>query len=715
MAQHDTFAPGDDPLWRSLERILSFYQLRVDKGMAEAQIAVDWNKPLAPADVMLIARHLGLELSLHALAGIDIKELRKPSLILVPDKKYLIALPQDGPIPALWVPEGDVDVDELCISRKKDLFVMEFDRSAAATARADPDTPKAPWFWELFRKQTRDYIDIGMSTFFINIFALVTPLFSMTVFDRVVPNHAHETLLAVTIGITMAYIFNFGFKIIRGHVLGHVMARVATHLDTEFMDRLLRLSIPANKLTVGERFNLFSELQGLRDFFAGRLIPAIVDMPFFLLFLLVIYLIAPPVGGVVTVGVCAMLLVNLACRPSVGRTAKSNYKELRGKNAALMEYLTGAPALRMFNAIGSALFRWQRLADRVAQSSRRSMNATMLADDLSLTIMSMISVFSIVVGVYAIEDGGMTVGGLIACNMLVARTLMPIMALAATLGRLRQSLDTLKIIDRIFHLPAEANVTADYEPKGPFKGSMRLQDITFYHHGQVHPTLYRLNLDIRPGDRVGIIGRTGAGKSTITRLLEGSLSPQSGHLFIDGLTMDAIHPAEWRQGLGVVPQEPFVFSGTMRENILLGMRDGVDEAWLKQVLAMSGLEMLMKQAGYGIDFDVGEAGSRLSGGQRQSLAIARALIRKPTILLLDEPTNGMDNDLEMRVKTSLQAYMKDKTMVLVTHRTTLLSMVNRLVLIDQGGVTADGPPEDIMRKLSAVPQVPPASGASAHA
>lgn len=689
-----------DPLWRSLERILSFFQLRLDKDLAESQIAVDWNKPLTPPEVIQIGRHLGLDLNVRAIAGIDIPELRKPSLILLPDATSLVSLPHDNKLPALWVPEGAIDIDALCKNKQKTLYVLEFDKPAAASKRQDTDASRTAWFWELLRKQGRDYIDIGMATFFINMFMLITPLFSMTVFDRVVPNHAHETLLALTIGIVLAYVMNLGFKLIRGHVLGAVVARVAAQLDTDFMDHLLRLTIPAHKLTVGERFDLFHEMQGLRDFFASRLVPAIVDLPFFVLFLIVIYAISPSVALVVTVGVLLLLGVNWLCRVPVDRAAKKHFRDVRGKNAALVELLSGVTAIRMFNATGFTLFRWHHLAERGAESARRSQNMAGLADDISLTIMYLISIFVIVAGVGAIETGDMSLGGLVACNILVGRTLGPIMNLASVMGRLRQSLDSLKTIDNIFHLPAEPKVSADYEPKGPFSGAMRLQDVTFYHPGQVHPTLYRLTLDIRAGDKVGLIGRTGAGKSTITRLLDGSLKPQTGHVFADGLVLDAIHPAEWRHDLGIVPQEPFVFSGTLRDNILLGMRDEVDETWLKQVLAMSGLDVLMQQAGYGLDFDVGEAGSRLSGGQRQAMAIARALVRKPKILLLDEPTNGMDNDLELRVKAALHAYIRDKTLVMVTHRTSLLSLVDRLILIDQGGIAADGPSDTVIRGLT---------------
>jgi ATP-binding cassette subfamily B protein/ATP-binding cassette subfamily C protein LapB len=689
-----------DPLWSALERIFSFYHLILNKDLVGSQISIDWDASLKPADILLIARHLGLDVSVHAMAGIDIKNIQKPALVIIENLKSLVVLPQDDPIPALWVPNNDVDIDLLNASTKKNLYVFEFDKPHASLNREEEGKGNAQWFWSLLSKHARDYIDVGIATFFINLFVLITPLFSMTVFDRVVPNHAHETLIALTIGIVFAFIFNFGFKIIRGRILGLIVARLSSKLDGDLMNHLLRLKTNAHKLTVGERFDLFNELQGLRDFFASRLLPALVDLPFFVLFLLVIYIIGSSVALVVLVGVILLLSVNILCRATLRRSAAIHFREMRGKNAILVEMLTGVSTIRMFNAIGKNLFHWERLATRGAESARHNQEATGIADDLSLTIMSLTSIFVIVVGVNAIEKGDMTVGGLIACNILVSRTLSPIMGLTAVVGRIRQSLDSLKTIDNIFCLPAEPQLTADYALKGPFSGAMRLQDVTYYHQGQVNPTLYRLNLDIKPGEKVGLIGRTGAGKSTITRILDGSLTPQTGQIFIDNLVLNSIHPAEWRKDLGIVPQEPFIFSGTMRQNILLGIQDVVDENWMKQVVAMSGLDLVMQQAGYGLDFEVGEGGVRLSGGQRQSLAIARALIRKPKILLLDEPTNGMDNDLELRVKNALQEYAKDKTMVLVTHRTTLLNIVNRLVLIDQGSVAMDGASDEVIRKLS---------------
>ena len=691
-------APAGDPLWRSFERILNFHQVNVDKSLLEAQIAVDWSKKLTPSDILTIGRHLGLEVAVRSIAGIDLAGLTKPALVMKAEAWSFVSLPQQGAVPSLWVPEGEIDFDALRDSRARDLFVMEFDRRAAhlqATSAAD-----ASWFWDMLWRHKRDYVDIGLSTFFINLFALVVPLYSMTVFDRVVPNHAHETLLALSIGMFLAYLFNLGFKLVRSHVMNVVTARIATRIDIEFMDHLLRLNVPAQKLSVGERFDLFHELQGLRDFFAGRLLPAVVDLPFFLLFLIVIYSIAPGVSLVVLGGVVALLLTNLGARMATGGRAKAYFREARSKNAVLAEMLAGASTIRLFNATGAMLLKWQGLSDRLGRSGERRQRLASFADELSYMVMSLISMFVIIAGVSEIETGELSVGGLVACNILVSRTLSPIMGLAAVLGKLRQSLDSLKSIDTIFRLKVEPKVTADYAAKGPFTGAMRLQDITFYHPGQVHPTLYHLNLEIRPGELVGIIGRTGAGKSTITRLLDGTVTPQSGYVYVDNLALETVHPAEWRQSLGIVPQDPFFFAGSVRDNILLGVGEAVDEAWLKQVMSMSGLEPLLRQAGYGMDFQVGEGGQRLSGGQRQSLALARALIRKPNILLFDEPTNGMDNDLEQYVMNALRPYLQGRTLVMITHRTPLLAMVNRLVLIDRGAVAADGPTDEMMRRLA---------------
>ncbi len=698
----------DDPLWRSLTRVLQFYRLRLDPALAQAQIAVDWTRPLVPRDFVKIARHIGLEANQRAVTAADLEALSIPALIACGENLFCVFVPGgDGPA-QFWDPLSQTASPVLPEGMPRAFHAITIEKSTTqAPGRTllegnDP-APSLDWFWKPFWTHKRDFVDMTIATFFINLFALAIPIYTKNVYDRVVPNHAEETLVALTIGIVIAFAFNLGFKMVRGHVLETMAARLAARLDSDLMDQILRLSVPGHQMSVGEKSDLFREMQGLRDFFAARLMPAILDLPFLFLFLLVIDMIGPGLLPVVLGGIVLMFIANLACSAQVSRMANNQFRETRRKNTVLVEMLTGAASIKLFNGIGSQLLTWNRISERSTKSAQHSQHIMEIAGDLSLTISYLVSVFLIVAGVSEIQKGELSVGSLVAASILVGRAIAPVMTLATVAGRLRQSLDSLKVINRIFHLPAEPKLAFDYEPKAPFAGKLSLEDVTYYHPGQVKPTLYHLSLTIQPGEKIGIIGRTGAGKSTITQLLEGAIKPQSGLIFADDLLLDGIHPAEWRAALGVVPQDSFFLSGSIRDNIMLGMGEDFDEPWFRQVLAMSGLEMLLQQAGHGIEFQVGEAGGRLSGGQRQAIAIARALIRRPRILLLDEPSNGMDSDLEQHIRLSLSEFAKDRTLVLITHRTSLLPLVDRLVLIDQGRVSVDGPREKVLRQLAGEP------------
>jgi ATP-binding cassette subfamily B protein/ATP-binding cassette subfamily C protein LapB len=692
---------ADDLLWRSLAHIYEFYRLRLDSALIQAQVAIDWTQPLQLHDLVRVARHVGLEVEERAVTAGDLDGFRIPVVIPCADGEYRVFVPGSG----FWDPAEQRQADLPSASGK--LFrVLTLEKTAPDAVKvmdSDRQTGAHDWFWKPFWSHKGDFVDLAVTTFFINMFALLMPVYTKNVYDRVVPNHAEETLVALTIGIVLAFAFNLGFKMVRGHVLETMAARLASHFDDQLMDHILHLNASGSSLTVGEKSDLFREIQNLRDFFAARLMPAVLDLPFFLMFLVVIYLIGPGLLPVVAGGIVLMFLVNLALAASVNRTSDTQFKETRRKNAVLVELLSGASSIRLFNAVGSHLRGWSRVADRSTQAAQHSQHVMELAGDISITVTYLINVLLIVVGVGEIQAGNLSVGSLVAASILVGRALAPVMTLAMVAGRLRQSLDSLRVIGRIFALPAEARLTADYQPKGSFSGRLTLEDVTYYHPGQVRPTLYHMSLSIAAGEKIGLIGRTGAGKSTITRLLDGTLKPQSGLVMADGYLLDAIHPVEWRGSLGIVPQDSFFFSASIRENILMGAAEGVDEAWLDQVLSMSGLAMLLSQAGHGIDSQIGEGGQRLSGGQKQAIAIARALIRRPDILLLDEPTNGMDHDLEQHVKASLKEFAHNRTLVLVTHRTSLLGLVDRLVVVDGGRIAADGPRDAVLKQLAGEP------------
>ena len=520
----------DDPLWRCMGRVLQFYRLRLDPALAQAQIAVDWTKPLAPRDFARVARHIGLEANQRAVTAADLEALSIPALVPCGEGLYRIFVPNaDGP-PEFWDPVTQTGSPALPDDMPAAFHAITVEKGAVKiTGRTllegDEPVRSLDWFWKPFWSHKREFVDMTIATFFINVFALAIPIYTKNVYDRVVPNHAEETLAALTIGIVIAFAFNLGFKMVRGHVLETMAARLAARLDSDLMDQLLRLSVPGHQLSVGEKSDLFREMQGLRDFFAARLMPAILDLPFLILFLLVIGAIGPGLLPVVLGGVVLMFVVNLACSSQVSRMANKQFKETRRKNAVLVEMLAGAASIKLFNGIGGQLLTWNRISERSTKSAQHSQHMMEIAGDLSLTVSYLVSVFLVVAGVFEIQKGELSVGGLVAASILVGRAIAPVMTMATVAGRLRQSLDSLKVINRIFHLPAEPKVAFDYEAKAPFAGKLALQDVTYYHPGQVRPTLYHLSLAIEPGEKIGIIGRTGAGKSTITQLLEGADPP----------------------------------------------------------------------------------------------------------------------------------------------------------------------------------------------
>ena len=693
----DKFTSSQDPLFICLERVFKHHRLNINKHLSKSALAIDWSKPLTADSIVAMAQHAGLIVTRTHLEAAALHELQAPAMIQDIQGKVYTVLPQPGSAPEISAPLPTQNDYAALIFEKKIL-------TADAAALRKNELYAADWFWKPLKGQKKDYIDILLATFFINVFAIAFPIFSMNVYDRVVPNQAQETLLALTVGIVLCFVINFVFKIMRGAIIEAQAARMAARLDTDLMQHLLRIPTGASGLSVGEKSNLFREVQNLRDFFALKFLPALMDLPFFILFLIVIHLLAPGILPTVIVGVILMFIVNLALQMPVDRTAHKNFEEAQHKNTALVEILNGSETIRQCNGFGEKLLSWGRMATRSADAAHHSQHMTTIATDLSVTIMFLVNVFVIYLGVTEIREGQLTMGGLVAVSILVSRALGPIMNIAMVTGNLKRSLDMIKTINRVFKINGDPEMEASYQPKAPFKGALEMRDITFTHPGQARPSLQSVSLKIKAGEHVGIIGKTGAGKSTITKILDGSLKADRGQIFVDDIALDLIHPDEWRGAMGIVPQDPFFFSGTLRDNILLGMAgQDIDEEWLQKVVQISGLDMLLQQSGFGLDYQVGEGGKRLSGGQKQSLAIARALMRKPTVLFMDEPTNGMDSALEQAVCKRLQDFCKDRTLVLITHRTTLVPLVDRLVIVEQGRIIADGARDEVMRRLSGEP------------
>lgn len=702
MKHSDSEATIFDPLQDCVKTVLKFYGVSVDLDGILHDIGREPGS-LREDDLKDIADRMGLEYERSNTTLDSLEDILMPVIMPLKDGTFRVCFPAKSHDGAIYNP-ADHDAKEH-LSDFIDLYdgriyVLTVDETKT---QLETDHMKRghtlDWFWEPIVSYWPRYAEIIICSFFINLFVIALPLYTLNVYDRVVPNFAISTLIALSAGIIIALFFDFFFKTIRAYILERVAARIGTKYDYELMERMMHIKPQSMALSIGERVNIFRELQGIRDFYATRLAPTFVDVPFLFLFLLVIYMISPVLVIVPVIGAVLIFIFNMIVQIPNNRATEQYFATMQNKSTVLVESLAGMQSFKMFNAVGNRLFRWNVATTRSAEASRKSQFIRANIGNFAMTILHFVSVFVIFLGVFEIHAGNLTIGGLIACSILSSRAIAPIMGLSSVMANYRQSYDVLKTIDNIFQLPHETDTINQNAPKGPFKGRLELQNVSFQYTGQVKPALQNISLVIEPGESVGLIGRTGAGKSTLAQIISGYLDPQAGHVLLDDYALEAIPPTEFRRTIGIVPQKPYFFNGSILENVFMG-REDIDEKILARAIEMSGLDLVMKQTGLGLDMVVGENGDRLSGGQQQAISLARAFVRDPQILIFDEPTTGMDNMLEARVRAALAKFIKDKTFIMVTHRTTLLPLVNRVIFMDDGKVAADGPRDDIMKKLA---------------
>ncbi len=645
-------------------------------------------------DIPALTNKIGVKSRVSKKSLRFLHENDKPLILLLKNNQACVLLPAKTHQGKIYFPEEgitDKHIDQL-----KDEFtgyVIILDPGAG-----DTRTLFSNWIWGPVTTYWDRFLEVILASAFINMFALALPLFSMNVYDSVVPNFALDTLIVLAVGIFLALAFDFLFKILRNHILEGLSSKIGAQFDFELMQRLLAIPQIDLNMAVGQKANLFKEIQGLRDFYTTKLGPAMVDFPFFLLFIFVIGTINLKI---VLVPICAaifILTLTFLMQNAIKSKTSRNFKEMQGKSSLLIETLEGSETLRMLSATGTGLFKWAIATETAADAAKESNTLMAWNQNASLSAMYVVNVLVIIIGVYEIHAGALTVGGLIACTILSSRALAPIMALSGTLTQMKKSYDVLQTIKKIFDLRYEGETTNKIQESAKIKGKITLRDVTYYYPGQSVPALEGVSFEINPGEKVGIIGKTGAGKSTITKILNGFVRPVSGNILIDHQVLDSYHPAQFRAHVGTIPQKSFFFSGSLRENITMG-REHISEERFREVIKLSGLEYFLEQTSRGFDTEIGENGERLSGGQQQSIALARALLHDPEILIFDEPTNGMDQNLERQMQDTFATYLKDKTLILITHRTPLLKLVDRLILIDRGRIVADGPRDDILQKL----------------
>ncbi len=557
----------------------------------------------------------------------------------------------------------------------------------------------ARWLTEPMQRNRAIYAKVALAATVINLFGIVTSLFTMTVYDRVLPNNATSSLIALTIGLAIVVIFDFVLRTLRAYFADIAGARIDEEIGDTVFRRLLAIRMDVRSGSTGSLAAMMRELESLRDFFASMTLTALVDLPFILVTLAVIAIIGGPLVFVPMLMVPLVIIVSLLAQPALDRLSARAMQQAQLKQAVLVEAIGGLETVKANNAAPLLNARWQAAMEKHSHISLSQRLVSTFAVNVAVIANTISYAGVVVAGVGMIASQNLTMGGLIACSILAGRAVAPLGQIAQLMTRLTQARTAYAQINGLLEHPPEGPAETAIAPR--VTGQIELRKVSFRYPGQAEAALSDVSLRIRPGEKVAILGRMGSGKSTIARLIMGLYAPTDGLVLIDGTDMKQIDPAAYRARIGVALQESVLLSGSIRDNIILG-RQSVDDAEMLRAAQVSGAHDFIGVMANGYDLVLADRGESLSGGQRQAIAMARALAGSPPLLVFDEPTSAMDVQTEARLIKRLAVELADRTLVLITHRPPMLRLVDRVIVMDGGRIVADGPRDEVLNKAGAV-------------
>ena len=550
------------------------------------------------------------------------------------------------------------------------------------------------WFFSAFRKSKWLYVQVMIAAMVSNFLSLSTSLFTMTVYDRIIPNGAFESLIALSIGVIIALGFDFLIKSLRAKFIDIASKRADLEISRRLFDRILTLTPAEQRQKTGAMAGTIREFESLREFFNSSTLVVLIDLPFVFFFIYVIYLIAGPLAYVPLVAVPLVILVGLGIQPFLARITKGSVESGMNKQAILVETLNG---LETVSATGSGKLmkkRYETALNNQSDSGNKIRGLSMFIINFAASVQQYAQIGSIFFGVYLIVDGTITQGALIGAVILGGRTMSPLSQLANTLSRANGALTAYRNLGQLIGNSFNKSANAAPISRPTFTGEIEFKNVSYKFEGASQPIIKNLSFKIPAGQKVALVGKMGSGKSTFSRLVAGIYEPTEGAILIDGVDVRQIDQADTRKNIGVMLQDSWLFSGTIRENIQMGFNE-YDDEHLLHVCKIAGVDDFVGSNPKGYDLEVRERGLGLSGGQKQTINLARSLLHNPQILLLDEPTSSMDQASEAKVVAALQEECRDKTILVVTHRNPVLKMVDRVFVFENGCIVADQTPEQL--------------------
>ena len=604
--------------------------------------------------------------------------------------RYRVITPESGG--SEWVTEQQLADD----MTGEIIFVKEqhqYDERAPEMLKI----PERHWFWGTLLRSRAIYRDILIASMVINLFVIVSPLFIMNVYDRVVPNNATDTLWILACGASAAYFLDFLLKMARSHFIDIAGKKSDILLSAQLFEHTLGLPFASRPVSVGSFARHLQEFDYIREFITSSTIVTLVDLPFTLLILVVIALLGGPLVFVPLVGIVILALHSWFIQPGLRSAIENTQRTSAQKHATLVETLSGFEGIKAKSAEGELQRRWEKLTGHIALWDIRTRSLSTSATALSSLVIQLVTIGIVVSGAYLIVDQSLSMGGLIAAVMLSGRSLAPIAQLSVLSTRYYQAKSALIALNKVMDLPQEQESQSQL-PTPDLSKSIQFENVSFQYPAQHGLALNRINLTISAGEKIAIIGRMGSGKSTLQRLLMRFFTPTQGHIRVGGIDLQQLSPHELRRRIAYVSQESQLYFGTVRDNIALGS-GYVEEDRILAAARVCGVTEFTDQHPLGLHMPVAEQGNNLSGGQKQSIALARALLHQPNVLLFDEPCSAMDSVTEYQFRQRLKDIASDKTLIMSTYKSSMLSLVDRIIVIDRGQIVADGTRDDVLEAL----------------
>ena len=557
------------------------------------------------------------------------------------------------------------------------------------------------WFWSAFLENKNTYYKVMLAATLVNFMSVGSSIFIMVVYDRVLPNSAYESLYALTIGMALVIIFDFVLKMLKTYFIDYAGEYVDKDVGDTIFNRLLDAPTAVVTGPVGATANTFKEFDSVRDFFTSATLSLIVDIPFIFLFIFVIYLIAGPLAYIPLVAVPVVLLIGILLQPFLARVSEDLGQYNQEKQSVLVETITGIESIKVLGGGDLVKERWKDAATKQSNRSRLSRSLAQIAVNSAQSAQQICLVGIVFYGVFLVSEGTVSMGGMVAAVLLSSRTLAPLAQIANLFGRANNAKTSYQRLDSFMQETQaddvfEKNKSAIRREK---LGNLEFKDTTYRYPGADLDTLRGINITIKEGEKVAVLGRNGSGKSTLMKLASGLFKATDGLVMYEGVDIRQMHTADLSNNIGIVLQDVQLFSGSVRENITMG-RDDISEQDLLNAGKLSGLDEFISKVPGGYDLQLSDGGKGLSGGQRQLIALARAIVHKPTHFILDEPTSAMDMNAENLFIQQLSTILANSTMLVVTHRMPLLNLVDRIIVMQEGHIVEDGPKEEIIQKLN---------------